>query len=241
MRPVVIGSAFPMNRVVPGSFAVFALAMLACGGAGPPTEAPPAPPESPTMAAPAPIPVPVYSLLSEEGVPGVKRSLEVRLEAPASEAELTAIAKQLRASDTADYPATFILYYLPGMEPGAGAWATSHFDPELEVHILGLTAADQARLRADAAPANQETLGTWLDQQSSSKIVLYEKCGRVFFEQTWKTSARTVEMTRKHTPAGTRFAERKANSCGEYYIIDKSGRLESFDRDGPNSTADVIE
>lgn len=30
----------------------------------------------------------------------------------------------------------FICYYLPGMEIDAGAWATGHFDPELEVKIL---------------------------------------------------------------------------------------------------------
>ena len=35
------------------------------------------------------------------------------------------------------YDKVFICYYLPGMVKDAGAWATSHFTPDLQVRILG--------------------------------------------------------------------------------------------------------
>jgi hypothetical protein len=52
---------------------------------------------------------------------------------------LRAIATQLKNSDAHTYERTFIVYYLPGMEIGSLAWATSHFDPELQVRIIGVT------------------------------------------------------------------------------------------------------
>ena len=37
------------------------------------------------------------------------------------------------------YKRVFILYYLPNMPVGEGAWAISHFEPELHLQILGIT------------------------------------------------------------------------------------------------------
>ena len=34
---------------------------------------------------------------------------------------------------------TFVLIYLPGMEVGAGAYATAHHDPDLSVDVIELT------------------------------------------------------------------------------------------------------
>jgi hypothetical protein len=51
---------------------------------------------------------------------------------------LTAISSRLyRRYRGRKYERVFICYYLPGMEVGAGAWATGHFNPELEVKVLG--------------------------------------------------------------------------------------------------------
>src|ERR1039458_10482874 len=55
-----------------------------------------------------------------------------------SEEVLRAIATKLKNSDHGTYERTFISYYLPGMKVGSGAWATSHFDPDLEICILGV-------------------------------------------------------------------------------------------------------
>ncbi len=49
-------------------------------------------------------------------------------------AEIRKIAERLR-DERAER--TFIVYYLPGMDVDAGAWASSHFNPDLEIRIYG--------------------------------------------------------------------------------------------------------
>lgn len=63
-----------------------------------------------------------------------KCSYDVRIQTKLSEELLTNIAEKLkRRSPYAEK--TFITYYLPCMEIGNGAWATSHFNPDLEIDI----------------------------------------------------------------------------------------------------------
>jgi hypothetical protein len=44
----------------------------------------------------------------------------------------------------------YIFYLLPGMKLDAGAWASSHFDPELEIKILGFTSRKQERYYSES-------------------------------------------------------------------------------------------
>ena len=91
-----------------------------------------------------------YSIISENHYRNVKRSIDVRLDKKASAEVLNAIALKLKNMERKKYERTFIAYYLPNMEVGAGAWATSHFDPELDVRILGLTADEEEKMAKEA-------------------------------------------------------------------------------------------
>ena len=94
------------------------------------------------------VPIPnggIYTIIRTEVVPGIKRSLDIRLNRTVSEEVLRAIATKLENSDHGTYERTFISYHLPGMKVGSGAWATSHFDPDLEICILGVS-TDQEEL-----------------------------------------------------------------------------------------------
>ncbi len=105
-----------------------------------------------------------YDVLHETKLPGIKRSLDVRLSGRTDEARLRDIAMELKARDSEDYQRTFIVYYLPGMEVGAGAWATTHFNPKLDVNILGITSEQQDALASKAD--SSRVLGTWASQGS---------------------------------------------------------------------------
>ena len=76
-----------------------------------------------------------YTIVSSAVTPGFKRTLDIRLNRKVPEEVLRTIATQLKNSDEHTYERTFIMYYLPGMEVGSLAWATSHFDPDLQVCI----------------------------------------------------------------------------------------------------------
>ena len=67
-----------------------------------------------------------------------KTSVEIRLNGERSEADLKNIALEIKDSRN-DFSKVWIFYFLPGQEPGNGAWATTHFKPELKVEILGAT------------------------------------------------------------------------------------------------------
>ena len=92
-----------------------------------------------------------YSIIDSTATAGIKRSLDVRLNKRVAEDTLRAMALKLKSQDSRDYDRTFITYYLPGMTVGAGAWATTHFQPDLEVKILGLSTEEEKKL--STAPA----------------------------------------------------------------------------------------
>ena len=99
---------------------------------------------------PAAPPVPkgvTYRIVDKKIVPGIKRGLTVRLDRKVSAGILYSIAMELKNSDPDSYQGTFIEYYLPDMEVGSGAWATTHFNPVLQIRILGLTVQQEKALK----------------------------------------------------------------------------------------------
>ncbi len=81
-----------------------------------------------------------YKIISDTSLGRIKRSVDVQLAKKLTERNIEKIAFAIRSIKRENYERTFILYYLPGMEVGAGAWATSHFDEggEVEVRFTGI-------------------------------------------------------------------------------------------------------
>jgi hypothetical protein len=79
----------------------------------------------------------VITIVREDQIAGQFRILDVTLNHEIDEETLTALANLLRDSDDMTYLRTYIVYYLPGMEPGSRGWATTHFLPDLEVNFVG--------------------------------------------------------------------------------------------------------
>ena len=79
---------------------------------------------------------------SDESLGNIKRSVVIRLDRTLSEDQLWKLAHTIRGRNLR-VERTFIEYYLPDMVVGAGAWATTHFDPTLEIRIIGFTAETQ--------------------------------------------------------------------------------------------------
>lgn len=77
-------------------------------------------------------------VVREDVIPGQFRILDVELNREISEELIAVIANLLRDADDMVYERTYIVYYLPGMRSGQVGWATSHFNPELEVQVIGV-------------------------------------------------------------------------------------------------------
>jgi hypothetical protein len=85
--------------------------------------------------------LPQYEILKKENFHDYKLSFDVEIQEPRTnlpnEEQLRALSRKLYAdNDGKRYERVFICYYLPGMEVDAGAWATGHHNPDLEIKIL---------------------------------------------------------------------------------------------------------
>ncbi|QEW06339.1 hypothetical protein [Nitrincola iocasae] len=80
-----------------------------------------------------------FEVIKQDQLGSIKLSLDVQVplvdgRLPTAD-ELGAVSEHLVAT-SGKHDRTFVAFYLPGMEVGAGAFATAHHDPEMEVRIL---------------------------------------------------------------------------------------------------------
>lgn len=184
-----------------------------------------------------------YSIIDSDTFLDYKRSLDVRLNKKVSEETLRAIALKLKAQDSRNYERTFICYYLPDMEVGAGAWATTHFNPNLDVRILGLTAEQEETLKQQPDDPSREVIGSWLDESPfiGSRITIFRQNGKLFIENTYKDgSSGKKEIVEKLSGKDRTFRRKEGSSVGEFYLIDNQGNLQMWDEEGIISTARKI-
>lgn len=184
-----------------------------------------------------------FEIIGSDAIPGVIRNLNVRLSRKVSEQTLRAIALKLKAQPPA-YDRTMIYYYLPGMTVGTGAWATTHFTPELELRILGLTVDDENKLVTQPEPTNREIIGRWLDETPfiGSRIMIFREKGKLFIEQTYKDgSGHKKEVVERKSPLGRRFNEVEESRNGDHWILVSDGNLQVCYNDGLIGTAAKIE
>ena len=184
-----------------------------------------------------------YSVIDSDVIPGTKLSLVVRLSRKASEKELTQIAQELKNATRDSYARIFITHYLPGIEPGAGAWATTHFNPSLKVAILGMTQEQAESLARTASTASQDLIGVWLVEAPAlpNRTTLYRKGGKIFQKQEFTDGGvLTDEMIERPSSSGRRFDTKEPNAWGDYLLLKPSGFLEVRDSEGLITTARPI-
>ena len=185
-----------------------------------------------------------YTVIDETKVPGIKRGVEIRLNKHVSEDTLTAIAKEVKASDNSTYERTLIAYYLPDMQVGAGCWATTFYDPDLDVRILGLSADAAAKLSATPETADRDEIGRWLNETPflGRRIVIFRDKDKLFMESTYEDgSSGTSEIVESQSPLGRRFNNPGGSTYGDHYVLDSNGDLQLRDDDGLISTAKKLQ
>lgn len=179
-----------------------------------------------------------YEILEATRVAHSKRTLVVRLNKAASEKALRSIAIELRNQEPQHYDQTFINYYLPGMTVGTGSWATTHFCPNLEVRILGLTPEKEQRELRQPEDPSRDVVGTWIDDFLGTKMTIYRQQHQFFLEEKFKDgTALRQEVVETRSPLGRRFNETEEPAEGEYFIINQRGNLELRDNEGLIATA----
>ena len=122
-----------------------------------------------------------YTIIDSSRLLNKKCSLDIRLQQKVSKEFLKRLALKLRADEPKSYERMFIVYYLPGMTPGAGAWATTHFGPNLEVKILGMTIEEEKKLKPKSKAPVSDIIGEWLDETPfiGGKTTILKKNGKI--------------------------------------------------------------
>ena len=184
-----------------------------------------------------------YSIIDQQIIPGVRRALTIRLNRKVTEEQRRAIALNLKAQDPKNYKRTFMGYLLPGMKDGAGAWATTHFDPNLEVRILGLTLAKEQELsRPVRQEAGRTVKGVWLDRSPfvSGRITFLERDGKLYVERLFKDgSGSTDRLLEEQRKDGNRFFI-EGGRRSDYFKIDRQGNLQMWDEEGLIASAESV-
>ena len=105
-----------------------------------------------------------YTIIEKLSMGRIKLSIDIRLEQKVSKEFLQKLALKLRQEEPIKYDRMFVTYYLPGMTLGSGAWATSHFNPNLKVEILGTTIEEEKALMSKPKDLSAEIIGEWIDE-----------------------------------------------------------------------------
>jgi hypothetical protein len=156
-----------------------------------------------------------------------KRSLVVRLTEPIDEATLTSIARGLQ-SEKPSFVRTYIEYYLPDMVEGAGAWATTHFDRDLNVEILGLSVDELEQV--SNAPTDPNIIGRWVAQADGYKIMIRREGNRLLLTRTYADGSEGEHLIReRQAPRGTRYDFIENSDTGDYFVLRADGGLEARD------------
>jgi len=176
-----------------------------------------------------------YTIIEKSSMGSIKLSIDIKLEQKVSKDFLQKLALKLRQDEPIKYDRIFICYLLPGMTPGAGAWATSHFNPNLKVEILGTTIEEEKALMSKPKDSSAEIIGEWLDESpyAAAKYTLLKRNGKIIMINKFKDgSGSEEEMIQKKQSGKLRFEEKVGNDFGEYYLIESNGRLAIYDNSG---------
>jgi hypothetical protein len=84
-----------------------------------------------------------YKIIKNERMGNVKASYDIQVNLVEensvkrlpNQKELGAISKEIKNKEQ-NTQRVFVLFYLPGMTPGAGAYAQAHHNPNMEVKIM---------------------------------------------------------------------------------------------------------
>jgi hypothetical protein len=183
-----------------------------------------------------------YSVISTDELPDNGRRLQIRINKMVSKDVLRIIALKLKADEPHPFNRTFILYYLPDMTPGHGAWATTDFDPDLDVQILGFTPEQAAKI-ASTSPSNQDLIGKWIDNfpGSSCIITIYRANGKLLMDRKFQDgSGGTTPLVEKQSPLGRQFEDAEGSDTGDNFVLTPEGDLQLRDNTGLIDTAKPV-
>lgn len=176
--------------------------------------------------------LPNHTIVKDESMLDTKRSVEVQLHDRVEEWDLSNLAAKIKQSDPKTYERTFIQYVGPGPRTG-WAYATTHFNPDLEVKMFGYTKSQFEKV--SKVPLQDNAIGAWIDESPNLNLraEILKKGHSYQLYKLYKDGSETTEgfIFVSVDDAGI---QRFKNTTSEidYWLLHPNGRLEVYDNDG---------
>lgn len=182
--------------------------------------------------------LPVYKITEDTVKGNIKRTVEVELSSRTNEDILRGLAEKIYTRSNVDVQRTFIGYRITGGHKNQGYWATTHYNPNLEIKILGENASDYEKIGNTPLPEG-ELLGTWMANWGYEyKMVAYKKDGETYIRSVFgdgSSSDKTYELS--ESGKGIRLQDEGGKERGEFFIINPTSDLEFWSENGNYYTA----
>lgn len=176
-----------------------------------------------------------YTIISDEYKANIKRTVEVSLQHRVSENDLAKIAAKIKASAQHATQRTFIGYRLA--EGGSQSyWATTHYNPDLEIRVLGWPLHDAEAMNAiDLKKQYPGLIGSWLVENGIGRMALYTQDGRIFVDSVFPNGAanRQSVVTSRSQDGGIKL-KNPDNERDEYMTVYSDGTLRFWGESGSN-------
>jgi hypothetical protein len=176
-----------------------------------------------------------YTITNDTYKRTIKRSVEVSLAHRVSEADLVKIAERIKASADHDTERTFIGYRL--QEGGSHSyWATTHYNPDLAVVILGWPLKEaEAMNQIDFHALYPGLIGSWLVEDGLGRMALYVYQGQVAMDSVFPNGAsNTQKLNVSALGNGTFKLAEVDNERNEYMTVEADGTLRFWGESGNN-------
>ncbi len=169
-----------------------------------------------------------------------KMTIYIQIPEQLNKTQLREIAYELKEKNS-KYENLYIFYLLPNMKIGAGAWATSHYNPNLDIKIIGIDKTIEDKLKNIKLPKG-EIIGKWLDSSPymENSIIIYKTNGVYKMTRNYKDDSKSEKNLQSSKISGKLRFEYK-NKFGEYFLIENDGSLGLYDENGLITTAKEIE
>lgn len=182
--------------------------------------------------------IPEYKIIEDTVKRGIKRTVEVELASRTNEEALKALAEKIYGLSDEKVERTFIGFRIAGNDVNQAYWATTHYNPNLKVNILGRNASDYEKVKNAPLPEG-EIIGTWLVSRGVDyKMSAYKKDGQTYIQNIHSdgsTSDEVYELTQ--SDKGIKLQDEGGKDFGEYFIINQKGDLEFWSDNGNYYTA----
>lgn len=180
---------------------------------------------------------PEYNILEDTVKSNIKRTVEVELPERLDEVELKRLAEHIKGLSNKEVERTFIGYRIAGNDPKQAYWATTHYNPNLEVNIMGESATSYENMKGKELPEG-DVIGSWMVERGLEyRMTAYKKDGQTYLQSSYGDGTSSDDLyVLAETDRGTKLEE-EGSGFGEYFIINSEGELEFWSDNGNYYTA----